>query len=305
MAPGRALPNMTRHSKIALYARLMRFDRPVGTLLLLWPTLAALWVAAAGIPPLGVLVIFTLGTVVMRAAGCVVNDWADRRLDPHVARTRDRPLAAGQIGEVEALLLFAALLAVALLLVMFLNPLTQWMAVAGAGIATIYPFMKRVTYLPQVVLGAAFSWGMVMAYTAIRNTLPSEAWLLFLASVSWIVMYDTLYAMVDRDDDIKVGIRSTAILFGRADRLMIGVLQALTWVSLCLFGGRAGFGPAYFVAMATIAALFVHQSRLIRDRTRDACFTAFRNNVWVGFVLWLGVVAELDVLPILHGHLQP
>jgi 4-hydroxybenzoate polyprenyltransferase len=294
---------MTRDSKIALYARLMRFDRPVGTLLLLWPTLAALWAAAAGTPPLGTLVVFTLGTVVMRAAGCVVNDWADRRLDPHVARTRDRPLAAGQVGEVEALLLFAALLTLALLLVMFLNPLSQWMAVAGAGIATIYPFMKRVTYLPQVVLGAAFSWGMVMAYTAIRNALPPEAWLLFLASVSWIVMYDTLYAMVDREDDLKVGIRSTAILFGRADRLMIGVLQALTWVSLCLFGLRARFDFAYWVAMAVIAGLFVYQSYLIRRRARDACFSAFRNNVWVGFALWLGVVAEFDVLPLLRDHL--
>jgi 4-hydroxybenzoate polyprenyltransferase len=290
-------------TRLPLYARLMRFDRPVGTLLLLWPTLAALWVAADGRPDAGMLAIFTIGTVVMRAAGCVINDWADRRLDPHVARTRDRPLASGRVDELEALLIFAALLSVGLLLVMFLNPLTQWMAVAGAAIATIYPFMKRVTYLPQVVLGAAFSWGMVMAYTAIRNALPPEAWLLFLASLFWIVMYDTLYAMVDRDDDIKVGIRSTAILFGRADRLMIGVLQALTWASLCLFGSRAGFGVAYFVAMLAIAALFARQSHLIRRRDRDACFAAFRNNVWVGFALWLGVVAELDVLPALQIHL--
>jgi 4-hydroxybenzoate polyprenyltransferase len=284
-----------------LYARLMRFDRPVGTLLLLWPTLAALWIAADGRPPFGLIVIFTLGTVVMRAAGCVINDWADRHLDGHVARTRDRPLAAGLVDEVEALLIFAALLAVALLLVMFLNPLTQWMAVAGAAIATAYPFMKRFTYLPQVVLGAAFSWGMVMSFTAIRNDLPQEAWLLFLASLLWIVMYDTLYAMVDRDDDLKIGIRSTAILFGRADRLMIGVLQALTLLCLALFGARSSYGLPYLAAMAVVGGLFVYQQRLIRNRDRTACFAAFGNNVWVGFVFWLAVVVELDVMPLVAG----
>jgi 4-hydroxybenzoate polyprenyltransferase len=282
----------------------MRFDRPVGTLLLLWPTLAALWAASGGRPALSLLVIFTLGTIVMRAAGCVINDWADRRLDPHVARTRDRPLAAGRVDELEALFLFVALLAMALLLVMFLNRFTQWMAVAGAAIATIYPFMKRITYLPQVVLGAAFSWGMVMSYTAVQNALPTEAWVLFLGSVFWIVMYDTLYAMVDRDDDVKVGIRSTAILFGRADRLMVGVLQALTWMCLALFGVRAGFGIAYFVGMAVIGCLFAHQQRLIRRRDRDGCFAAFGNNVWVGFVLWLAVVVELDLLPALETLLN-
>lgn len=277
----------------------MRFDRPVGTLLLLWPTLAALWAASGGRPELSLLVIFTLGTIVMRAAGCVINDWADRRLDPHVARTRDRPLASGRVDELEALFLFVALLAIALLLVMFLNRFTQWMAVAGAAIATIYPFMKRITYLPQVVLGAAFSWGMVMAYTAVQNALPAEAWLLFLGSLFWIVMYDTLYAMVDRDDDVKVGIRSTAILFGRADRLMVGVLQALTWMCFALFGARAGFATTYFLGMAVIGALFAHQQHLIRDRDRDGCFAAFGNNVWVGFVLWLAVVLEVDALPVL------
>jgi 4-hydroxybenzoate polyprenyltransferase len=280
-----------------LYARLMRFDRPVGTLLLLWPTLAALWIASRGRPALSLIVIFALGTVVMRAAGCVINDWADRHLDGKVARTRDRPLATGLVDEIEALLIFAGLLAVALLLVMFLNPLTQWMAVAGAAIAMVYPFMKRFTYLPQVVLGAAFSWGLVMAFTATQNDLPQEAWLLFLASVLWIVMYDTLYAMVDRDDDVKIGIRSTAILFGGADRLMVGVLQFLTLLSLSLFGVRSGYGAPYFIAMVIVGGLFIHQQRLIRTRDRDACLVAFGNNVWVGFVIWLAVVVELDVLP--------
>jgi 4-hydroxybenzoate polyprenyltransferase len=284
--------------RLPLYVRLMRFDRPVGTLLLLWPTLAALWVAAGGRPDARLIVIFGIGTLVMRAAGCVINDWADRNLDPHVARTRDRPLASGRVDELEALLLFAGLLTVALLLVMFLNTLSQWMAAIGASIAMLYPFMKRWTYLPQVVLGAAFSWGMVMAFTATQNALPAPAWLLFLASVLWIVMYDTLYAMVDRDDDLKVGIKSTAILFGRADRLMIAILQGLTLLSLGLFGVRSGFGFVYFLGLVVIGALFLHQQRLIRDRAREACFEAFRNNVWVGFALWLAVVAELDLLPL-------
>jgi 4-hydroxybenzoate polyprenyltransferase len=283
------------------YLRLMRFDRPVGTLLLLWPTLAAVWVAAAGTPPAHLVVIFALGCLVMRAAGCVINDYADRHLDVQVARTRDRPLARRSVDEIEALLLFAILLAVALLLVMFLNPLTQWMAVAGALIATLYPFMKRWTYLPQVVLGAAFSWGIVMAFTAVQNALPATAWLMFVASLLWIVMYDTLYAMVDRDDDLKAGIKSTAILFGQADRIMVAVLQMATLLSLTLFGLRAGLGLCFAVGLAVIGALFVHQQRLIRHRDRDLCLVAFKNNVWVGFVLWLAVVLDLEVVPALSG----
>jgi len=291
----------TLAARLPLYAKLMRFDRPVGTLLLLWPTLAALWIASAGKPSPTFVAIFTLGTFVMRAAGCVINDWADRRFDAHVERTRERPLASGSLGELEALAVFCALLSLGLLLVMFLNPLTQWMAVAGAAIATIYPFMKRWTYLPQVVLGAAFSWGLIMAFTAVGNRIPSQAWLLFLASVVWIVMYDTLYAMVDREDDLKIGIKSTAILFGTSDRLMVGVLQALAWLSLALFGVGERFGYAYAAGLVVIAALFVHQQRLIRTRARDACFKAFGNNVWVGFALWVAVVVELNVVPLLKS----
>jgi 4-hydroxybenzoate polyprenyltransferase len=281
--------------RLPLYLRLMRFDRPVGTLLLLWPTLAALWIATAGRPPLALVVIFTLGTIVMRAAGCVINDYADRHLDAHVARTRDRPMARNEVGEWEALALFAALLAMAFVLVLFLNDFTQRLAVGGAAIATLYPFMKRWTYLPQIVLGAAFSWGIVMAFAASGARLGDPAWLMFIASVLWIVSYDTLYAMVDRDDDVRVGIRSTAILFGNADRAMVAVLQASTVVTLALLGLRLQFGICYFLGIAVAAALFVHQQRLIRDRKPSLCFAAFRNNVWVGFALFAGTVAELEL----------
>ena len=280
--------------RLPLYMRLMRFDRPVGTLLLLWPTLAALWIAAAGRPSLALVVIFTLGTIVMRAAGCVINDYADRNLDAHVARTRDRPMARKQITEWEALALFAVLLAIALVLVLFLNDFTQRLAVGGAAIATLYPFMKRWTYLPQIVLGAAFSWGIVMAFAATGAGLGDPAWLMFIASVLWIVSYDTLYAMVDRDDDLRVGIKSTAILFGNADRAMVAALQASTVVTLALLGLRLQFGVAYFLGIAVAAALFVHQQRMIRDRKPAHCFAAFRNNVWVGFALFAGTVSELE-----------
>ena len=280
--------------RLPLYMRLMRFDRPVGTLLLLWPTLAALWIAADGRPSLALVVIFTLGTVVMRAAGCVINDYADRNLDAHVARTRDRPMARKQISEWEALTLFAVLLAIALVLVFFLNGFTQRLAIGGAAIATLYPFMKRWTYLPQIVLGAAFSWGIVMAFAATGAGLGDPAWLMFIASVLWIVSYDTLYAMVDRDDDLRVGIKSTAILFGNADRAMVAALQASTLATLALLGVRLQFGIGYFLGIAVAGALFVYQQRLIRDRKPAHCFAAFRNNVWVGFALFAGTIVELE-----------
>jgi 4-hydroxybenzoate polyprenyltransferase len=280
--------------RFPLYMRLMRFDRPVGTLLLLWPTLAALWIAAAGRPPIQLVVIFTLGTIVMRAAGCVINDYADRHLDAHVARTRDRPMARKQIGETEALVLFATLLAIALVLVFFLNEFTQRLAVGGAAIATLYPFMKRWTYLPQIVLGAAFSWGIVMAFAATGAGLGDPTWLMFIASVLWIVSYDTLYAMVDRDDDVRVGIKSTAILFGNADRAMVATLQASTVITLALLGIRLQFGVGYFLGIAVAAGLFIYQQSLIRDRKPAHCFAAFRNNVWVGFALFAGTVIELE-----------
>jgi 4-hydroxybenzoate polyprenyltransferase len=286
------------------YARLMRFDRPVGTLLLLWPTLAALWIAAGGVPDARLLVVFTLGTVVMRAAGCVINDFADRHVDGHVRRTRQRPLATGAVSEREALVLFAALLFIALCLVLALNILTQRMALIGASLAILYPFMKRYTYLPQVVLGLAFSWAIVMAFTATNGDvagleeLPAHAWLLFVASVLWIVAYDTLYAMVDRPDDVKVGIKSTAILFGSADRLMVGSLQGAALVALILMGTQLALGAAYYAGLVVMAALFAYQQYLIRERDIDGCFRAFGNNVWVGFAFFAGVVTQLSLAPL-------
>lgn len=289
------MPRVTE--RLSLYLRLMRFDRPVGTLLLLWPTLAALWIASSGRPQPVLISIFVVGTIVMRAAGCVINDYADRHVDAHVARTRDRPLATGQVGETEALVLFATLLAIAFVLVLFLNALTQWLALAGAAIATLYPFTKRWTHLPQTVLGAAFSWGIVLAFTATQGRLTTGAWLMFVASFVWIIAYDTQYAMVDREDDLKVGIKSTAILFGKADRAMIAILQAVTIVSLVALGLHLGYGAAYFVGVGIAAGLFVHQQLLIRDRNPASCFAAFRNNVWVGFALLGGTVAELNLVP--------
>ncbi len=279
-------------SAVIAYARLMRLDRPVGTLLLLWPTLAALWVAADGLPPIGLIMVFAIGTFLMRAAGCVVNDYADRDLDPGVARTAARPLATGAISTNAALGAFFVLAFLAMTLLLYLNTLTRWLAVAGLAIAVTYPFMKRWTYLPQVVLGAAFSWGIVMAFAAVGSAIPEHGWLLFLASVLWIVAYDTMYAMVDRDDDLKVGIKSTAILFGEADRLMIGLLQAGTITTLILVGQQLAYESAYFWGIAAATCFFCYQQYLIRDRSREGCFRAFTNNVWVGFSLFVGVALE-------------
>jgi 4-hydroxybenzoate polyprenyltransferase len=281
------------------YLELMRLDRPVGTLLLLWPTLAALWLAAEGLPDPGLILIFSLGTLLMRSAGCVINDIADRRLDGHVRRTAGRPLASGRVSTRQAVALFLALVGLSASLLVFLNPLSRWLALGGFGIAAIYPLMKRWTYLPQTVLGAAFSWGLVMAYAAVQNALPVNAWLLFIASMTWIVAYDTMYAMVDREDDLKIGIRSTAILFGAQDRLMIGLLQVTTLVALLLFAQQAGARGALQCGIGAMALLCAYQQYLIRKRDPDACFVAFKNNVWVGFALFLGAVVEVSLLPVL------
>ena len=288
------------HTSFGLYASLMRLDRPVGTLLLLWPTLAALWVAADGTPSLKLILVFSLGVFLMRAAGCVINYYADRHVDPHVERTADRVLASGKVSESETLALFALLATLSLFLVLLLNTLTLWLAGAGMLIALTYPFMKRWTYLPQVVLGAAFSWGIPMTFAASREEVPSIAWLMFTASLLWIVAYDTLYAMVDRDDDVKIGVKSTAILFGDADRLMVGVLQVSALVGFCLLGSHLHYSVWYFFAMLVIAGLFAYQQYLVRHRERAAYFHAFSNNVWVGFVLFFAIVVEESILP----HLQ-
>ena len=242
---------------------------------------------------------FTVGTFVMRSAGCVINDFADRGWDRFVERTRTRPLTTGRVSEREALVLFVALVAVAALLLVFLNPVTRVLAVIGLALAVLYPFAKRWTYLPQVVLGAAFSWAIVMAYTSVLGRVPAEGWLAFVGSLLWIVAYDTEYAMVDRDDDIQVGIKSTAILFGNADRFMIGLLQASALLSFALLGERQGLGVCFHAGLAVSAALFVYQQHLMRDRSRSGCFAAFRNNTWVGFALFAGVVLDFALRPLL------
>jgi 4-hydroxybenzoate polyprenyltransferase len=284
-----------RHrARVREYLVLMRMDRPVGALLLLWPTWWALWFASADFPPIGALVVFTLGVFVMRSAGCVINDYADHAwLDAHVERTRARPMAAGRVSKREALLLFAGLLAFAFVLVLFTNALTIKLSFVGAGLAALYPFAKRVTHLAQVVLGAAFGWSIPMAFAAVTGELPPLCWLLFLANVLFSVIYDTEYAMVDRDDDLRVGAKSTAILFGDADRAIIGVLMATFLVAMLLAGTRAELGWPWFAGVAAAAGLFGWQQWRMRTREREACFAAFRNNNWVGFALWVGLLLAL------------
>jgi 4-hydroxybenzoate polyprenyltransferase len=279
------------------YARLMRLDRPIGTLLLLWPTLWALWLAAGGLPEPGILAIFLAGVFLMRSAGCVINDFADRDLDPHVRRTRDRPLAARRVSPREALGLFAALCLAAFALVLLLGPLVIALSVVGALLAAAYPFMKRYTHLPQVHLGAAFGWAVPMAFAAVTGTIPPVAWLLYVGVVVWAVVYDTMYAMVDREDDLRIGVKSTAILFGEHDRLLIGILQATLVLILVLVGGQLDLGVAYLAGVGAAAALFVWQQALIRERGPEGCFRAFLNNNWVGFAVFAGMVVDLAAAP--------
>ncbi len=286
-------------SKLKLYARLMRFDRPVGTLLLLWPTIAALWIASKGVPALDILLVFIFGTIAMRAAGCVINDFADRNLDKHVKRTQLRPLTSGAMSEFEALAIFAVLCTVALILVSLLNRFTLYFSIGGLLIAVVYPFMKRWTYMPQAVLGAAFSWGIPMTFAAVRNEVPPVAWLMFTASLLWIIAYDTLYAMVDREDDIKIGIKSTAILFGEAVPWAVAALQIATLGLLALLAQNLAYGVSFYFALLIIAAFFMYQQKLIRRVKTPAYFAAFRNNIWVGFTLLAGVVMEETLLPFL------
>jgi 4-hydroxybenzoate polyprenyltransferase len=278
--------------RIRLYWQLMRMHKPIGALLLLWPTLWSLWLAADGVPRWDVLVIFVLGVFVMRSAGCVINDFADRKVDGHVKRTRERPLVNGQVSSREAIALFIGLCLLAFGLVLLTNTLTIQLSVGGVLLAFCYPFMKRFTHLPQVVLGAAFAWAIPMAFAAQSGSLGAEVWLLYTAVVLWTVVYDTFYAMVDRDDDLRIGVKSTAILFGEHDRLMTGVLQALTLYALLMVGSRFELGTYYYVSLGVAALLFAYQQYLIRFRQRDACFKAFMNNNWVGFAIFIGVVAD-------------
>jgi len=271
------------------YLNLIRFDKPIGTYLLLWPTLWALWLAAEGVPDLKLLVIFTLGTFLMRSAGCVINDYADRKIDGQVKRTVKRPIAAGFIKPKDALIFCAILCVAAFILVLFTNNKTILLSFAALILAACYPFMKRYTYYPQLVLGAAFSCGIPMAFAAQRNDLPSSLWLIYIAVVLWTMAYDTFYAMVDRDDDIKIGVKSTAILFGDDDRKITGAIQAVVIFILLLAGGKFSLGYWYYSSVFGAAGLFVYQQYLIRDRDRDECFKAFLHNHWVGAMIFAGI----------------
>jgi 4-hydroxybenzoate polyprenyltransferase len=274
------------------YAALMRLNKPIGIFLLLWPTLWALLIAGEGQPDTKVLCIFIAGVVLMRSAGCVINDYVDRDFDRHVSRTRNRPLTAGRVTTLEAILLFGILCLLAFALVLQLNTLTIVLSVGGVLLAAVYPYMKRVTHLPQVVLGAAFGWAVPMAFAAQTGSVPQIAWLMFTTTVLWATAYDTMYAMVDRQDDIALGLKSTAILFGDADRLTIGLLQLSVLTCLCMIGYQAGLGLYYYAGVAVAAALAVYQQHLIRFRERDGCFKAFLNNNWFGMVVFLGILLD-------------
>lgn len=279
-------------TRAGLYAQLMRLDRPIGMFLLLWPTLWALWIAAGGVPRVWVLTVFVLGVILMRSAGCVINDFADRRFDPHVRRTRGRPLARGSVSPREALILFSALCLAAFALVLTLNPLTVWLAPVAVLLAAVYPFMKRYTYLPQVVLGMAFGWAVPMAFAAQTGAVPKVAWLIYIATVLWATAYDTMYAMVDREDDIRIGVKSTAILFGDVDRFIIGVIQVLLLIVLLMVGSRLELGGAYDLGLTAATALAVYQQYLIKDRDPGRCFRAFLNNNWFGLSVFAGIVVH-------------
>ena len=278
------------------YAQLTRLDRPIGTFLLLWPTLWVLWLAADGWPRLDLIVIFSLGTLIMRSAGCVINDYADRNFDGRVKRTMNRPLVTGKIDKKEALVLFFGLLTCAFLLVLMTNPFTIALSFVGAVLAIIYPFMKRFTHLPQALLGFAFAWGMPMAWAAQTNTIAPVVWALFVGCFLWIVAYDTQYAMVDRDDDLKIGIKSTAILFGYLDNLIIAILQIGTLVSLSIAGAILDLGYGYGFGLLAMAALFIHQGMLTRSRQRESCFQAFLSNHWAGLLVLIGIVLDTCVI---------
>ncbi|HBZ14317.1 4-hydroxybenzoate octaprenyltransferase [Pantoea sp. NPDC088449] len=284
------MQNTLPMTKWQAYRRLMRIDKPIGTVLLLWPTMWALWLSGMAIPPLPVLLVFVLGVIVMRAAGCVINDYADRKIDGHVKRTASRPLASGAVTEKEAKLLFAGLGILAFMLVLTMNTMTILLSFGGLALAWVYPFMKRYTHLPQVVLGAAFGWAIPMGWAAVSESLPLVCWLVFLANICWTVAYDTQYAMVDRDDDVKIGVKSTAILFGRYDKLIIGLLQLATLALMALVGMMLHLNGAFYWSLLLAAGLFVHQQKLIAQRERDACFQAFLNNNYVGMVLFIGIL---------------
>ncbi|WP_133480275.1 4-hydroxybenzoate octaprenyltransferase [Cognatilysobacter segetis] len=291
--PSSSPPTAGLRRRLALYWALVRGDRPIGWLLLLWPTWWGLWLAARGVPPLWPLVVFSLGVWLTRSAGCVINDYADRWLDPHVERTRNRPLATGAVRGREALAVFAVLMLAAFALVSTLNRLTIAMSVVGVVLAASYPYLKRYTHFPQVYLGMAFGWGIPMAFAAIRGEVPTIAWVLYAANIVWSTAYDTWYAMVDREDDLRMGSKSTAILFGRHDLLAQSLLYALFFVLLATVGVLGALGPAYLIGLVVAVVLVLWEFRIARHRERAACFRAFLHNHWVGLAVFVGLALDL------------
>ena len=283
------------------YLALTRLHKPIGIYLLLWPTLWALWIAAQGVPDGRVLMVFVLGTVLMRSAGCVINDYADREVDPHVARTQSRPLATGRVTTREALSLFALLCSASLALVLLLNALTVALSVIGLLLAMSYPFMKRFTHWPQFYLGVAFAWSVPMAFAAQTGAMPTLGWLLFTAPVVWAGVYDTMYAMVDHNNNIIIRMKSTAVLLGNYNQLGIGVLQLVLFGLLWTVGWQAGLGGLYDLGLAVAAGLAVYHQYLIRRRERAACFKAFAHNHWLGLAVFAGIAADYAVGPVSIG----
>ena len=290
------VPSLTPAARLYAYARLMRLDKPIGFFLLLWPVLWSLWLAAKGMPSIGNLIIFSLGALVMRSAGCVINDYADRNFDGAVTRTKLRPLVLGHVSSREALGLFAGLCVLALLLVSFTNRLTIYLSAGALLLAMVYPFMKRYTYLPQVVLGAAFAWSIPMAFAAETGSVPPYAWLVYTAVVMWTTAYDTFYGMVDRDEDLKIGVKSTAILFAEQDRTMTACLQGFFLIALWMLGHKMALGWPFNLGLAAAAGLSAYQQWLIKEREPAACFQAFLHNNWVGMVIFLGIVAQFALV---------
>lgn len=284
-----------RKQRLLDFLQLMRLDKPIGSLLLLWPTLWALWLAADGTPSLKNVLIFTAGVLLMRSAGCIINDYADRHIDGHVTRTQHRPIPRGAVTTKEALVLLVILLLISFFLVLLTNTLTIQLAVVAVILAACYPFMKRFTHLPQVILGAAFAWGIPMAFAAETNQLAKELWALYAAVVLWTIVYDTFYAMVDREDDLKIGMKSTAILFGDMDIMITSILQVLVLIALAMTGANFGRGLWYYLALGVVAALFLYQQYLIRNRDTEGCFKAFLNNNYVGASIFIGLVLDYQL----------
>ena len=282
--------NLSIKERLHQYYLLMRMDKPIGTYLLIWPTFWALWIAAEGLPPLPILIIFSLGVFVMRSAGCVINDYADRNIDSAVERTKHRPITSGKVSPNEALKLFFVAILLAFILVLFLNVYTIALSLIALLLAAVYPFMKRYTHYPQIVLGMAFSWSIPMGFAAQLNTIPYIAWLLYVVTIFWIVVYDTMYAMVDREEDLKIGVKSTAIIFAENDKIILALLQTLFLAGMAFIAYTLKAGIYFYLGILAALILSLYQQYLIRHREKKACFTAFLNNNWLGMAIFIGIV---------------